>query len=116
MRTQISPEHIERYQRDGFLVLEGFLDAGELAHWRATTEEAVQQRLEASRGSYDWSKNLTNQGDPNEFYAQVFTQCLRLAGTHAGMKELMLDSRLGEVVGRDLCLHIGFSSHFPSSV
>lgn len=97
MRTQLSSSHVEQYQRDGFLVLEGFLDASELTQWRATTEDAVQQRLEASRGSYDWGKNLTNQGDPNEFYAQVFTQCLRLADTHAGMRALMLDPRLGEI-------------------
>ncbi len=40
---------------------------------------------------------LNNQGDPDAYYAQVFTQCIQLAGTHAGIRELIFDARLGEV-------------------
>jgi ectoine hydroxylase-related dioxygenase (phytanoyl-CoA dioxygenase family) len=40
---------------------------------------------------------LTNQVDPDNYYAQVFTQCLKLADTHPGMRELMLDPRLGRI-------------------
>lgn len=42
---------------------------------------------------------MNNQRDPDAFYAQVFTQCLRLATTHPVMHDLMFDPRLGEVVG-----------------
>lgn len=89
MRNQLTSEQIENYQRDGFLVIESFLDADELEKWRAYTDEAVRQRLE-SKGK------LTNTG-ADEFYAQVFTQCIRLADSHEGMHELMFDPRLGEM-------------------
>jgi ectoine hydroxylase-related dioxygenase (phytanoyl-CoA dioxygenase family) len=62
-----------------------------LAQWRRATDEAVRERL-AGRGE------MTNSG-AQEYYAQVFTQCIRLADTHEGMRELMFDSRLGEVAG-----------------
>ena len=35
----------------------------------------------------------------HSYYAQVFTQCIKLADTHEGMRELMFDARLGEVAG-----------------
>lgn len=97
MNTQLSPAQIEQYQQNGFLAIEGFLDATELEEWRAATDEAVAQRLEANSvpGAGGW--NLTNQGDPDAYYAQVFTQCLKLADTHAGMRKLIHDPRLGEV-------------------
>jgi phytanoyl-CoA hydroxylase len=42
---------------------------------------------------------LNNQRDPDAFYAQVFTQCIRLADIHPGMAELMFDERLGRLAG-----------------
>ena len=97
MRNQLSQEQIAQYRRDGFLVIEGFLDAEELEHWRRTVGEAVESRLNAAvpEGSHP----LNNTG-AEEYYAQVFLQCLRLADTHDGMRELMFDRRLGEVAGR----------------
>lgn len=92
MKNRLNDEQLESYNNQGFLVIENFLDPGELEHWRQVTDEAVRERL-ASGGS------LTNQGDPDTYYAQVFTQCLKLADTHAGMREIMLDPRIGELVG-----------------
>lgn len=93
MKHSISEDQIEKYQRDGYLVIEGFLDAGELEKWRAVTEDAVARRLE-ERGL----QTPTNKKD--DYYSNVFLQCLRLADTHEGMAELMYDPRLGEVAGR----------------
>jgi ectoine hydroxylase-related dioxygenase (phytanoyl-CoA dioxygenase family) len=42
-------------------------------------------------------ESLTNQGDEENFYASVFTQCIRLADTHAEMRELMFDPRIGRM-------------------
>lgn len=92
MRNTLSEEQVASYRENGFLVIEGFLDEDELATWRHVTDEAVEQRLAGGRGF----QNLNNQGDPDAFYAQVFTQCLKLADTHDGMRRLMLDPRLGE--------------------
>jgi len=87
--TQLSNEQISYYRENGFLVIEGFLDAGELEEWRRCTAEAVEQRL--------GSGVLHNQSRPDDYYARVFTQCLRLADTHDGMRRLLLDPRLGQV-------------------
>ncbi|MBX3053813.1 MAG: phytanoyl-CoA dioxygenase family protein [Caldilineaceae bacterium] len=92
MKTELSAGQIEQYRTHGFLVIDDFLDADELAVWQQATDEAVEQRLAST-------KTLTNQKDPDTFYAQVFTQCLRLATTHPVMHELMYDPRLGEVAG-----------------
>jgi ectoine hydroxylase-related dioxygenase (phytanoyl-CoA dioxygenase family) len=97
MKTEISAQQIEFYQENGYIVLEDFLNPEELETWRNVTEEAVHHRLNSSIG--DWQKDLTNQGNPDDFYSQVFTQCVRLADTHEGMKQLMMDERLGQVAG-----------------
>jgi ectoine hydroxylase-related dioxygenase (phytanoyl-CoA dioxygenase family) len=79
-------EQIAQYRRDGFVRIPDFLDAGELERWRAATDEAVAQRVAAS-----------GDGD-GSYYSRVFIQSMRLADTHAGMAELILDPRLGEIV------------------
>jgi phytanoyl-CoA hydroxylase len=87
MQTELTQDQIERYRENGFLVIEGFLSPEELAEWRRCTEEAVADRLRDDR--------LHNQRDPDDYYARVFTQCLRLADTHEGMRRLMFDPALG---------------------
>ena len=94
MQDQLSEEQIASYQENGFLVIENFLSADELAHWSQTTDEAVEQRLAATR-----KPETSEAGEAETYYAQVFTQCLKLADTHAGMRELMLDARLGRMAG-----------------
>jgi len=91
VKDQVTPEQIRSYQGNGFLVIENFLDAGELAQWSQATDEAVAERLAST------SAGLNNQTNPDDYYAQVFTQCLKLADSHAGMRALMLDPRLGRV-------------------
>jgi len=103
MHYQPSREQIASYQENGFLVIEGFLDSDELERWRAITDDAVAKRLEASKTAAGWgadSNSLTNQGNPDDYYSQVFTQCVKLADTHDGMRELMFDPRLGEMAGK----------------
>ena len=95
MKTDVTPEQIEQYRRQGFLVIEGFLDAGELEHWRQVTADAMAIRLADNSGQ----QILNNQTDPDAFYAQVFTQCVHLADIHPGMAELIFDERLGRLAG-----------------
>jgi ectoine hydroxylase-related dioxygenase (phytanoyl-CoA dioxygenase family) len=90
MRDQLTAEQVASYRTSGFLVIENFLDSQELERWRSATQEAVEQRLASAGG-------LNNQSDPDNYYAQVFTQCLRLADTHPVMHELMFDPRLGKM-------------------
>lgn len=90
MRTELHPSQIDAYRTDGFLVVEGFLDPDELAHWRAMVEEGVQARIAES-------PHLHNQNDPDAYYAQVFTQAIKLRDVHEGMRKLMDDPRLGKM-------------------
>lgn len=95
MKCDVSPEQVQFYQENGYLVIEDFLDLQELDHWRQTTQDAVNQRLQAK----GWNA-LNNQGDDADaFYKQVFIQCVKLAETHAGMRALMRDERLGRLAG-----------------
>jgi phytanoyl-CoA hydroxylase len=97
MKTELTQQQIDFYQENGYLLIEDFLSPEELQIWRDVTEDAVHQRLNTRTGN--WEKDLNNQGNPDDFYAQVFTQCVRLADSHQGMAQLMLDERLGEVAG-----------------
>ncbi len=90
MKTELSQEQIDGYRKDGFVVIDRFLDADELAHWRRCTEEAIRIRVEKT-------PYLHNQGAPDDFYAQVFLQALKLAEVHDGMHDIMHDPRLGKL-------------------
>lgn len=78
-----SADDVALYRRDGFVCLPDFLAAHELERWRAVTDAAVGERI---------GDGVRDRG----YYASVFTQCQRLADTHAGMAGLILDPQLGE--------------------
>src|SRR5689334_12755977 len=96
MKNQLTANQIDEYRKNGFLAIEGFLDRDELSEWQRCTQEAVDERLASSVGQ-GFAHSLNNQADPDAYYAQVFTQCLKLLETHAGMRKLLLDPRLGEM-------------------
>jgi ectoine hydroxylase-related dioxygenase (phytanoyl-CoA dioxygenase family) len=80
-------EQVDAYRRDGFVLVEGFLDADELERWRAVTADAVSARQAVAAPIGD------------AYYQQVFAQLQRLADGHEGMAELILDERLGAIAG-----------------
>ncbi len=95
MNTRLAAKQIAFYRDNGFLAIPDFLDAAELETWRRATQEAVDQRLASQYG-------LSNQepaGFGNDYYKRVFTQCLRLADTHAGLRALIYDPRIAEMIG-----------------
>lgn len=75
-------DEVAAYRRDGFVLIEGFLDEDELARWRAVTDAAVAGR---------------RNEDGDEYYRRVFLQLQRLADTNEEMAGLILDPGLGEV-------------------
>src|SRR5258708_1889320 len=83
-----TPDQITQYREHGFVVIPEFLDADELERWRHATDEAVDEGLRAT---------AADALEHDSYYARVFTQCQRLADTHVGMAELILDPRLGEI-------------------
>ena len=91
MKHQLTNQQIEFYRTNGFVAIENFLGHDELEEWRRCTDEAVAERLGNS------VEFMTNQMQPDDFYARVFTQCLRLADTHPGIKDLIHDPRIGRI-------------------
>jgi ectoine hydroxylase-related dioxygenase (phytanoyl-CoA dioxygenase family) len=87
MNTTLTPQAIESYRENGFLIVSDFLSPAELETWRNETENAVAARLR--------SQEFHNQGDSDSFYATVFTQCLKLADVHSGIKKLIFDPKIG---------------------
>ena len=55
MRHELTAEQIDFYRENGYLVIENFLDADELAEWRRCTDESVTERLGGSVEVYDKS-------------------------------------------------------------
>lgn len=89
MRTSLSQKEINQYERDGFVVLAGFMDAHELEEWRRATDEAIQARLALD----DELSNKTSDA----YYSRVFTQASGLRKIHEVMSQLVCDRGLAEV-------------------
>lgn len=91
MRTSLSSEHVERYRTDGFVVIEDFLDAAELATWRDAFDHAVTSR-EAERTA---SQDADADADA-EFYSRVFDQYVNLWQSDETMRDLIFDARIAQ--------------------
>ena len=91
MNTKITPEQIQAYQTDGYVVIGDFLTPDELEHWRINVDAAVAQR--ADRKLADGRM----RDGQDEYYDRVFVQRINLWQDHDGMRELMLDPALGKM-------------------
>lgn len=95
MKSQITQAQIDFYQENGFVIIEDFLDPQELETWRTYINEAIAERKEQKlvpqgKDSKDWTA-----GD--SYYDRVFVQRINLWQTHEGVRELLLDSRIGKM-------------------
>ena len=97
MRSQPSQQEIDFYQDNGYVVIENFLTPAELEDWRTNVHEACEERKLAPKPKEGdpWLINSTENSN-NDYYANVFLQCIKLADTHDGMRRIMLDPALGE--------------------
>ena len=101
MNCKVSEDQVEFYQKNGFLVIEDFLSANELEHWKAAVMNAVKQR----NGQKMPGKDLkTGEADgineDSAYYGKVFDQLLNLWQTDGEMKKLMCDERLGKMAAK----------------
>jgi phytanoyl-CoA hydroxylase len=93
MRDCVTAGEVSAYQRDGFLILEGFLAGAEVDRWRSAVEGAVTARendpsLEPSINQERWPA------------AYGFRQFMNLWETDATMRELLLDPRVGRIASQ----------------
>jgi phytanoyl-CoA hydroxylase len=102
--VRAEPTAAERklYQEDGYVVIDPFLDADELAHWRREVDDAVR-----ARGTRRFPHDIDEvdriasgrSSEEQAYYKRVFTQRVNLWQTHEGVRELMFTPELGAFVG-----------------
>jgi len=95
MKTDLTQEQINFYQENGFIIIEDFLTPAELATWRQHVDDAVEKR--ADRRLADGPGWEDDDSEESRYYNRVFVQRLNLWTDHEGMRELMLDPRLGKL-------------------
>jgi len=99
MKTQISRQQIEDYRKNGFLLIEDFLDKEELTFWREAVSEALEER-----GGRKLPGKDTKTGEDDginkdaDYFGKVFDQMLNLWQTNEKIKQLMLNKDLGKMV------------------
>ncbi len=95
MRSVITSEQRESYDRDGFIVIEDFLDPAELATWRATLDGALERRGAARFSAAMIDAGSNDDAEEATFYDNVFDQRVNLWQTDDAMRALLHDERLG---------------------
>jgi len=101
MKHQLTKDQIESYRSSGFIVIENFLSAEELEHWRETVTIAVKDRAgikipgkEVRIGEAD------GINEDSDYFGKVFDQLLNLWQTNEGVREIMRDERLGQMAAQ----------------
>ena len=98
MKTELTPDKINFYRENGYVIIEDFLDTDELGTWRTSVAEAIKER----NGQKMPGKTLTVNEDDGinkdaDYYNEVFDQLLNLWQTNVKVRALMLDERIGKL-------------------
>ncbi len=96
MKRELSPEQVNSYRENGFIVIEDFLSPDELAFWRTALTEAVANR---GGNKLPTKEDLYGEGGEadKEYFSNVFDQLINLWQDNEKMKQVMLDERLGKM-------------------
>jgi ectoine hydroxylase-related dioxygenase (phytanoyl-CoA dioxygenase family) len=98
MKSQINKKQIQDYQTNGFLIIEDFLSAEELAHWRNAVTNAVLERGGRKIPGKDiMIGEADGINEDADYFGKVFDQLLNLWQTNDQVKKLMLDERIGKM-------------------
>jgi ectoine hydroxylase-related dioxygenase (phytanoyl-CoA dioxygenase family) len=104
VRAEPTDKERKLYEENGFVVIEEFLDAYELAHWRREVDDAVEargtRRFPHDTDDADRIASQVISPEEQEYYDRVFTQRVNLWQTHQGVRELMFTPELGAFAGR----------------
>ncbi len=98
MNAELSSNQIDFYKENGYVIIEDFLNAGELDVWRTAVTEAIADRNGLKMPGKD-IKLGTDDGinKDADYYNNVFDQLLNLWQTNDKVKQLMLDERIGKM-------------------
>ena len=101
MKHQLSPNQIESYQKNGFIVIEDFLSPQELEHWRKSVTTAVKERA----GQKMPGKDIKTGEDDGinkdaDYFGKVFDQLLNLWQTNEEVRKIILDERIGKMAAQ----------------
>ncbi len=98
MNHNLSQEQITSYRKNGFLIVNDFLDSEEVKHWKKTIDKAVADR-KGTKFPHSEVKSGEDDGinDNADYFGKVFTQIINLWMTDANVKELILDERIGKM-------------------
>lgn len=98
MRYKLTQEEINSYRANGFLIVDDFLSSEETLNWKATIDTAIVNR---KGRKFPHSEIKTGESDginkDAEYFGKVFDQIINLWMTDEGVKELMLDKRIGKM-------------------
>lgn len=101
MNYEVSEEQIRFYNDNGFVVIDNFLSADELAHWRKAVDNAVRNRAGQKMPGKDIKTGESDGINEDEaYYGKVFDQLLNLWQTDDEMKKLMVDERIGKMAAQ----------------
>jgi len=92
MNTQLTPEQIASYRRDGFVSHPGFLNAAEVEELKAAVLEAI-----AGMGDSRLPEAGERMRDRDNYYSRVFTQRLNLWRLNETVKRYMLSPEVGRM-------------------
>jgi len=75
MNCDPTSDQIDRYRKDGFVVIDDFLTASELAEWRSAVEEAIEERDGLKIPGTNIKTGYDDGINPDtDYYANVFDQ------------------------------------------
>lgn len=97
MKSQLTPEHVKAYRKEGFVIVEDFLDTDELDRWRRIVGHAVEKRNGRKFRDESVTANLDPGGEEASFYSGVFDQLVNLWQTDDDVRDLILDPRIGQM-------------------
>lgn len=101
MNWKLTEEQVENFQKNGFLVIEDFLSHEELEHWRSTVMNAVKNRAGQKMPGKDLKTGEADGiNEDADYFGKVFDQLLNLWQTDDGVKDLMLDERIGNMAAK----------------
>jgi len=101
MNTEITPAQIDFYQKNGYVIIEDFLDKVELEAWRAAVTDALKERngqkIPGKAGKTGEDDGINKDA---EYLAKVFDQLINLWQTNEKMKEIMFNPKIGEMAAK----------------